>query len=1019
MTVDSQLAKGPNGDVYLVTRRMDGKKLALKHISIPTSEAQTKALIYSGAARNEADAQRYYNSLVKELKSELLLINGIKNSGNLLKFRGYQVDQKYIGVGYDVYLLSDFCQSLPNFLADNPLTKLQAINLAIDLCSALEQLRTAGLIHRDVHPRNIFWGTGSNPHFLLGDLGVVPISELPYSAMPDASITDYTAPEVLSESATLSETMDVYGIGLVLYEIYNGGVLSLGSEGRTAEPLPTPAYADVALSEILLKACAFSPEDRYQSPADMKQALMLYLQRGDVSDDLLVPPPPAPEPDPSDASVDVSEIAATIAAGQAAEHVASGAGATDPEAADSEPTDPEAVTDDSQVETEIPAPPAEPEPPKPSLNDLGEDELMLPSSGDISVDDFMSILRRNPGLEVFSMDNEGNMTTVPGYETEETLPDDTEFVDSADNQFAILQKLGEIEDENSYEEAPAAEEIQEPVPDDNADTATPEALEAPQEAPQSAPRRRSQRRPEPQDDINVYDDGYEEDLEDDEPEEGGTWKKVLITVIVLLVLAGGSFGLYLFKTDTIRDMGSQVLSSTSVMITAESKNSTAMEVICSSADGEVMRLPYLEAGTTFTGLSPDTTYTFTLSSSDGKFLLGSKTLTAKTSEMTNINGFAASSLSAVSATLAVSGTGPVPETWVVTLTSDTGENLTFESADIPIELSGLTPNTLYTATLSSGDGDTLGGTTTCQFTTMEYTTLSTFTSTDVTTSSVSVAWSYTGTVPDSWTVSCTGTDGTATTQEVTGESCTLDGLVSGETYTITLSCPSLQETELSTISVGIPSVTITNITSVAGEDGQVQVDWDYTGDITPTSWRISYAYISAGTTDAVTPTTVTSDTNSVTLEGLIPNTSYQITVVGADDLSVGGNAETTCLTGDAENFTDYGCENANLTMYVLEDNEDGLETSSDTFTTAEHIAFAIEVDYEATEEDKTVTTTYVIRDSSGNPYQVYNSERTWSGTWTTARHTADLPNPIDVPGMYTLEVYFNGQFLASADFTVS
>jgi hypothetical protein len=301
---------------------------------------------------------------------------------------------------------------------------------------------------------------------------------------------------------------------------------------------------------------------------------------------------------------------------------------------------------------------------------------------------------------------------------------------------------------------------------------------------------------------------------------------------------------------------------------------------------------------------------------------------------------------------------------------------------------------------------------------MEYTTLSSFVSDDVTTDSVSVSWSYSGTVPDSWTVSCTGTDGTTTSQEVTGNECTLDGLNSGETYTITLSCPSLQETELSTISVGIPSVTITNITSVAGENGEVQVDWDYTGDITPSSWRISYAYISTGTT-AVTPTTVTSDTNSVTLEGLIPNTSYQITVVAADDLSVGGNAETTCQTGEAEVFTDYGCENATLTLYVLEDNTDSLETPTDTFTTTEHIAFAIEVDYEATEEDKTVTTTYVIRDSSGNPVQVDTGERFWNGTWITARHTGDLQNTIEVPGMYTLEVYFNGQFLASADFTVS
>lgn len=1010
MTVDCQLAKGPNGDIYLVTRRMDGKRLALKHISIPASDAQTKALIYSGAARNESDAQRYYSSLVKELKSELLLINGIKNAGNLLKFRGYQVDQKYIGVGYDVYLLSDYCQSLPDFLSQNLLTKLQAINLAIDLCSALEQLRSAGLVHRDVHPRNIFWGTGSNPHFLLGDLGVVQISELAYSAMPDASITEYTAPEVLSETASLSETMDIYSVGLVLYEIYNGGVLPQGEDEkfhRSSEALPAPAYADVALSEILLKACAFQPEDRYQSPAEMKQALMLYLQRGDVSDDFLVPQPPAPEPDDTDASVDIAEIAATVEAGQAAEHLNTGA---------------VTGTDESVPET-LPAdqPPAEPVPPRPSLNDLGEDELMLPSSGDISVDDFMSLLRRNPGLEVFSMDSDGNMTTVPGYETEETLPDDTEFVDSADNQFAILQKLGDMEEDTSYEETA---EVPGPVQDTDADIEIEPSLETDvvQETPaepQEAPRRPARRHQAPQnDDVNTYDDGYEEESLDDESEEGSTWKKVLITVIVLLVLAGGSFGLYLFKTDTIQDMNSQVLSSTSVMVTAESKNSSAMEVVCSNSEGEVMRLPCTEAGTTFTGLNPDTTYTFTLSSSDGKFLLGSKSVTAKTNEMTNINGFAASSLSAVSATLAVSGTGPIPETWVVTLTSDSGENLTFESSDIPIQMDGLTPNTLYTATLSSGDGDTLGGTTSCQFTTMDYTTLSSFTSTDVTTSSVSVGWSYSGTVPDVWTVTCTGTDGTSTSQEVTGNECTLDGLNSGETYTITLSCPSLLETELSTISVGIPSVTITDITSVAGENGEVQVDWEYTGDITPTSWRVSYAYISGGSVE-VTPTTVTTDTNSVTLEGLLPNTSYQITVVEADDLSVGGNVETTCLTGAADDFTDYGCEDPELSLYVLEDNEDGLETPSDSFTTTEHIAFAITVNYEATEEDKTVTTTYVIRDSAGDPFQVYNSGRTWSGTWTTARHTADLTNPIEVPGMYTLEVYFDGCFLASADFTVS
>ena len=58
MTVDRKLAKGPSGDVYVVSRRVDGKKLALKHISIPTSDAETKALTYKGIIPGQKAAGR-------------------------------------------------------------------------------------------------------------------------------------------------------------------------------------------------------------------------------------------------------------------------------------------------------------------------------------------------------------------------------------------------------------------------------------------------------------------------------------------------------------------------------------------------------------------------------------------------------------------------------------------------------------------------------------------------------------------------------------------------------------------------------------------------------------------------------------------------------------------------------------------------------------------------------------------------------------------------------------------------
>ncbi len=1020
MTVDREIGRGPNGIVYLVTRRLDGKKLALKHISIPANDAETKALIFAGAVSNEADAQRYFSSLVKDIKSEILLLNGIQNASNLLKFRGYQVDQKFIGSGYDVYLLSDYCKSLPEYLSAHPLTKLQAINLAIDLCSGLEQLRSAGLIHKDIRPTNIF--LGNNRHFLLGDLGVVKLEDLAYSSMPDQLLTEYSAPEVISTDANLSSTMDIYSVGLILYEIYNGGMLPMGENdklARTDGELPSPVYADIALSEIILKACSIDPEARYQSPSEMKQALVLYMQRGNVSNTPLIPPSPSTE---TDSSVDVATIAATVAAGQAVENDAP-LESTDNITDELPPTDdPGFILDNADSA------------PKISLNDLSEDDLLVPTEGEISVEDFLASIRSTPGLEVVSMDDDGNTVTVPGYETEETLPEGTEFVDSADNHADIPAPSDDAVNEsafNSLSEQEPVDSSTEPQPK----LGTSEVSQSmnTEQAPESdstedipaTPRRRRHRQPPKNDDPNIYDDGYEEmdgdNMDDDDTQPSGVWKKALIAVIVLLVLAGGSFALYTFKTDTVNDMSSEVLSSSSIQINAETKNHSAIDVVCSTATGEVARLPLTESGTTFTDLNPSTTYTFTLESSEGKLLLGSKNIETQTAQMTNLTGFAASSLSAVSANLVISGTGDQPDKWIVTCTSENGDTVTAESTDAsqPIEVTGLTPATTYTATIARDDGDQLGGTTTCTFTTMDYTVLSSFEMTDVDTDSTTVQWVYSGTVPDSWTVTCEGTDGSSTSQEVSGTECTLDGLTAGVTYTISLTCPSLQETELSTITVGIPSVTITEVSSSQNENGDIEVTWEYTSDTDPAQWNISYVYASE---NEVTPTLITSDTNSVILEDPIPEAEYTITIESADELYVGGNNQTTCVTGEAATFTDYGCSDATLSLYVLEENTDDLETPSNTFTTSQHIAFAVQVNYEATEEDKNVKTLYVIRDANGMPVYVYRNDdpgRSWSGTWTTARHTGDLPDMPQKPGSYTLEIYFNGEFLASSEFTVN
>ena len=1002
MTVDRELGQGPNGTVYLVTRRMDMRKLALKHIAIPASDAQTKALIYAGAVKDEAGAQRYYNTQVQEIKDQLLLLNGIQNGDNLLKYRGYQVDQKIVGVGFDVYLLSDYFRPLPEYLSSHSLTRVEAISLGLDLCSALEQLRSGGLIHKDIRPSNIYYG--DSRHFLLGDLGVVRSEDLRYSTMPDQMITEYTAPEVIPEDAPLSDTMDIYSVGMILYEIYNGCRFPV-EEGetfvRTREDLPAPEYADMTLTEIILKACAYNPADRYQTPGEMKDALSLYFSRTSISGDPLIP-------GNEDTEVDVSAIAATVEAGQAA------AAGIEPEA---EPaTVPEQEKPEETPEPVLPEPEPEPVVPKVSLNDLKEDQLLMPTEREISVEDFLASIRSTPGLEVVSMDADGNTSVVPGYETEETLPEDTEYVTSADVHAPAYVPP---EYDSGEDAAPVSDSFRETFGLPEEPTAAPAYEE--EDAPYT---------PEPCDDepyvspavkrdkATEYDDGYDEEEEDfgDEERSGG-WKGVLVAIIILLALAGGAFALYTFKTDTIEGMRSEVLSSSSVEITADTKNGTGMDVVCSTVSGEVSRQPLVDGVATFTDLSPSSTYTFTLRSSEGMLLLGSKSVEARTAQMTNLTNFTASSISAVSANFSVAGTGSQPDEWIITCEAENGQQITTTTSDVsaPVPVEGLTPATAYTATISRGDGDQLSGTTTCQFTTMNYTELSYFEAISVSTDSMTLQWNYTGTKPETWSVTCTGDDGTSTTQEVGGTECTLDGLTAGVNYTLSLGCISLKPTDLSTISVTIPTVTITEISSSQNEDGDIEVSWSYTGDMEPASWTVTCSYETA---EGESPVSLTTETNSLTLSDPIPNVTYRFTVTNADEFRVGGMAETQCATGSAPDFDAYGVSDVELSLYVLEDESD---EPADTFTTGQHIAFAVQASYDATEEDKNVKTLYVIRDSSGLPVYVYRNDdpgRSWSGSWTTARHTGDLPDMPQEPGEYTLEIYFDGGLLAEERFTV-
>ncbi len=277
------------------------EKYIVRIISIPASQKQLDALLLTGAYKDAAAAMEYFKELTDGVVQEAELLQRLSKLDGFLPFEGWQVvPMEDNQLGYKVYLLSPYKRTLEKFLRRNNMTHLGAINLGLDLCAALAICRRAGYMFVNLKPTNIFI-TGEK-QYRIGDLGFMKLSSMKYTSLPSKYRSSYTPPELHDALATLNPTADTYALGMILYKLYNNGVLPF--EGKAPNrALPAPLNADYELAEIILKACAPNPRNRYQTPIEMGQALVSYMQRNTVNDTPIVPPAATPVvPDPEDAA---------------------------------------------------------------------------------------------------------------------------------------------------------------------------------------------------------------------------------------------------------------------------------------------------------------------------------------------------------------------------------------------------------------------------------------------------------------------------------------------------------------------------------------------------------------------------------------------------------------------------------------------------------------------------------------------------------------------------------------------
>ncbi len=166
----------------------------------------------------------------------------------------------------------------------------ESVAVGLQLLAAVEFAHRSGIVHRDIKPQNV----------MIDRSGTIKVMDFGIARAGDSGMTEagsilgtaqYLAPEQ-AKGHPVDERSDLYSVGVVLYEMLTGTVPFKGDSAVTValkhvnEVPPEPAELvpgmPYALNQIVLKAMAKGPADRYQTAAEFARDLRAAREGGPV-----------------------------------------------------------------------------------------------------------------------------------------------------------------------------------------------------------------------------------------------------------------------------------------------------------------------------------------------------------------------------------------------------------------------------------------------------------------------------------------------------------------------------------------------------------------------------------------------------------------------------------------------------------------------------------------------------------------------------------------------------------------
>jgi len=192
------------------------------------------------------------------------------------------------------YLVMEYVSgtTLRQLIDNGPLPPKRALALVRQIAAGLAHAHAQGVVHRDVKPANLMISEeiGTGDHARILDFGLARLRGAVGRDATQSNVVvgtpNYMAPEQTVGGGLIDARTDIYAVGIVLFEMVSGdrpfqaedtlallGMHRAAPIPRLSDRVPAELKLPRGLQELVEKAMAKSPGDRFQSAIELAEAI--------------------------------------------------------------------------------------------------------------------------------------------------------------------------------------------------------------------------------------------------------------------------------------------------------------------------------------------------------------------------------------------------------------------------------------------------------------------------------------------------------------------------------------------------------------------------------------------------------------------------------------------------------------------------------------------------------------------------------------------------------------------------